>query len=205
LPERITKSLEKVLPFGFQSMTLMQWTEHFMGMYKNMQENKTVYKGVRNMTDKHFNNGKYTVNYDEIDFNEDLKDSHFQKTFLDYVKSNINPNGDKSISKYGFYTNAYFTLDLLGISKEQSKNVRFNNILNDGIHSRQYAELKNPHYLPQAATSFLGHLGKVVPIGLKTVFELLAIVLRAIVSSFSFVYLSCFIIEQVLYNEVQKK
>lgn len=135
LPEEITGSLEKVLPFGFQSMTLMQWTEHFMGIYKNMKEDKTVYKGVRNMTDKHFNNGKYTVNYDEIDFNKDLKDSPFQKSFLDYVTSNINPNGDKSISKYDFYTNAYFTLDLLGISKEQSKNVRFNNILNDGIHS----------------------------------------------------------------------
>jgi hypothetical protein len=106
-----------------------------MGMLKNMQEDKSVYKGLRNVTDKHINNGKFTIDYDEIDFNEDLKDSPLQKTFIDYVKSNINQNGDKEFSNYDFFTNAYFTLDLLGISKEPSKSVRFNNMLNDGIHS----------------------------------------------------------------------
>lgn len=104
-------------------------------MLKNMQEDKSVYKGLRNVTDKHINNGKFTIDYDEIDFNEDLKDSPLQKTFIDYVKSNINQNGDKEFSNYDFFTNAYFTLDLLGISKEPSKSVRFNNMLNDGIHS----------------------------------------------------------------------
>jgi len=132
---KITDPLSKLLPFGQEPMSLMQWSEHFMGMLKNMQEDKTVYKGLRNVTDKHFNNGKFTIDYDEINFNEDLKDSHLQKTFIEYVNSNLNPNGDKEISKYDFFTNAYFTLDLLGISKEPSKSVRFNNMLNDGIHS----------------------------------------------------------------------
>lgn len=135
LDSEITNPLSKLLPFGQKSMSLMQWSEHFMGMLKNMQEDKTVYKGLRNVTDKHFNNGKFTIDYDEINFNEDLKDSQLQKTFIEYVSSNLNPNGDKEISNYDFFTNAYFTLDLLGISKEPSKSVRFNNMINDGIHS----------------------------------------------------------------------
>ncbi|HBU79262.1 MAG TPA: hypothetical protein DEF18_14275 [Muricauda sp.] len=135
LDSSITDPLKNILPFGQEPMTIMQWTEHFMGMLKNMKEDKSVYKGLRNVTDKHINNGKFTIDYDEIDFNEDLKDSQLQKTFIEYVNSNLNPNGYKQISKYDFFTNAYFTLDLLGISKEPSKSVRFNNMLNDGIHS----------------------------------------------------------------------
>jgi hypothetical protein len=135
LDSAITDPLKNFLPFGKEPMSIMQWSEHFMGMLKNMQEDKTVYKGLRNVTEKHINNGKFTIDYDEIDFNEDLKDSHLQKTFIEYVNSNLNPNGDKEISKYDFFTNAYFILDLLGISKEPSKSVRFKNMLNDGIHS----------------------------------------------------------------------
>jgi len=116
-------------------MSLMEWTEHFMGMVQSMEEDKTVYKGLRNVVDKHINNGKFTVDYNNIDFDDDLKNSVLQKSFTDYVTSNLNPNGDKEISDYDFFTNAYFTLDLLGISKEPSKYVKFKNVMNDGYHS----------------------------------------------------------------------
>ena len=88
LDSSITDPLKNILPFGQEPMTIMQWTEHFMGMLKNMKEDKSVYKGLRNVTDKHINNGKFTIDYDEIDFNEDLKDSQLQKTFIEYVNSN---------------------------------------------------------------------------------------------------------------------
>ncbi|MCM4164028.1 MULTISPECIES: hypothetical protein [unclassified Arenibacter] len=135
IDSKVLDPLSKILPTDLPPMNIMEWSEHFMGMFKTMQDDKSVYKGLRNVTDKHLNNGKFVVDYDEIDFNEDLKDSYLQKSFLDYVRSNINPNGDKEMSNYDFFTNAYFTLDLLGISKEPSKSVRFNNVLNDGIHS----------------------------------------------------------------------
>src|SRR5690606_31480098 len=109
--------------------------EHFMGMLKTMEEDKTAYKGLRNVVDKNINNGKFTVEYDSIDFNDDLKNSVLQKTFLEYVNNNLNPNGDKTITDYDFYIQAYFTLDLLGISKEPSKSVKFKNVMNDGYHS----------------------------------------------------------------------
>ncbi|AXT20773.1 hypothetical protein D7030_11615 [Flavobacteriaceae bacterium AU392] len=135
MDSELSDPLKNIIPVGEEPMSIMQWGEKFLGMVNNMKEDKTIYKGLRNLTDKHINNGKFTIEYDEIDFNEDLKDSQLQKTFTEYVNSNLNPNGDKEISKYDFFNNAYFTLDILGISKEPSKSVRFNNMLNDGIHS----------------------------------------------------------------------
>jgi hypothetical protein len=135
LPPEIEKPLSKVLPLGVSQMSLMELAEHFMSMLKSMEEDKTVYKGLRNIVDKYINNGKFTVDYDNVDFNDDLKNSVLQKSFIDYVNGNLNPNGNKEVTDYDFYTNAYFTLDLLGISKEDSKKVKFRNVLNDGLHS----------------------------------------------------------------------
>lgn len=135
LTEDIKKPLSKILPIGVPSMTLMEWTQHFMGTLKSMDEDKSVYKGLRNVVDQYLNNGKFTVDYDNIDFNDDMKNSVLQKTFIEYVKSNLNPNGDKEITDYDFFLQAYFTLDILGISKERSKNVKFGNVINDSYHS----------------------------------------------------------------------
>jgi hypothetical protein len=90
----------------------MEWIEHFMGMVNTMEEDKTIYKVLRNVVDKYLNNGKFTVDYNSIDFNDDLKNSVLQKSFIEYVNGNLNPNGNKEISDYDFFVNAYFTLDL---------------------------------------------------------------------------------------------
>ncbi|HNY44564.1 MAG TPA: hypothetical protein PKH15_07730 [Bacteroidales bacterium] len=135
IPDDISAPLKKVLPIGISSMTLMEWIEHFMGMVNTMEEDKTIYKVLRNVVDKYLNNGKFTVDYNSIDFNDDLKNSVLQKSFIEYVNGNLNPNGNKEISDYDFFVNAYFTLDLLGISKEPSKTVKFRNVMNDGYHS----------------------------------------------------------------------
>lgn len=126
--------LKKIFPANTQPMNISELLEYFMGMLKTLNEDKTVYKNLRNITDKHLNNGRFTVDYNEIDFNEDLKDSALQKSFIDFVTDNLDPNGKKEFSDYDFFTNAYLNLDILGISKESSKNVKFNNILNDAIH-----------------------------------------------------------------------
>jgi len=135
LPEDTFSPLSKILPLEASSMTIMEWTEYFMGMVKTMEEDKTVYKGLRSVVDKNINNGKFTVDYNTIDFNDDLKNSVLQKSFIEYVTTNLNPIGDKEVSTYDFFVNAYFTLDLLGICKEPSKSVRFKNVMNDAYHS----------------------------------------------------------------------
>jgi hypothetical protein len=134
LTEEIKKQLSRVLPIGIPSMTLVEWMQHFMSTLTSMKEDKSVYKGLRNAVDQHLNNGKFTVDYNNIDFNDDMKNSVLQKTFIEYVNGNLNPHGNKEITDYDFFLHAYFTLDILGISKESSKNVQFRNIINDSYH-----------------------------------------------------------------------
>lgn len=135
LPTDLEEPLRKVLPGGVDQMSLMDWVEHFMTLVKSMEEDKTVYRGLRNVATKYINNGKFTVDYNSIDFNDDLKNSILKKSFIEYVNSNLNPNGNKEVTDYDFFTNAYFNLDLLGIIKEQTRKVKFRNVINDGFHS----------------------------------------------------------------------
>lgn len=135
LSEDIAGLLSKFLPTTAEPMSIIDMSQHLMDILHSMENDKSVYKGLRNISDKYLNNGKFTVDYNNIDFNEDLKNSPIQKTFIEYVTNNLNPNGDKQITNYDFFTNAYFTLDLLGIITDSSKTVKFNNMLNDGFHS----------------------------------------------------------------------
>ncbi len=127
------KTIEKLFPKDADSYSLMDFMKHFAGMLSKMHKDKSIYRNFRNASYKSFNDGKFVVDYDEIDFNEDLKNSQLQKTFIEFVNNSINPNEDKEVSKYDFYVNAYLNLDLLGISKEKS--VVINNMLNDSLHS----------------------------------------------------------------------
>jgi hypothetical protein len=133
LPEDADDSINKIIPS--EKMSIMDLTQHMMSMVKNMEEDKSFYKGLRGTSDKYLNNGKFTVDFNSIDFNDDLKNSALQKTFIEFVNGNLNPNGNKKVTRYDFFTNAYFSLDLLGISKEPAKTVKFRNVLNDGFHS----------------------------------------------------------------------
>lgn len=110
-------------------------SSYFTELLNKMEDDKSIYKQIRNESDKSFNNGKYIAEAGNSNFNEELKNSPLGKTFLDFVEKNLNPNGDKHISRYDFYINAYCILDLLGICKEPAKSIKFNNMLNDGFHS----------------------------------------------------------------------
>jgi|GEM_PF-345886 len=135
LSEKDTEAVQKVLPLSSGSMTLLDWSNHLMNLLSSMNEDKSIYKGFRNIVDANLNQGRFTVKYDSIDFNDDLKNSELKKTFIEYVTGNLNPNGEKEVTEYDFYLNAYLSLDLLGISKEPSKAVKFRNLMNDGYHS----------------------------------------------------------------------
>src|SRR5690242_18927089 len=73
---------------------------------------------------------------DKRDFNIAFADSVFQKTFVDLVKDSIRKKADEQILYYDFYSQAYHSLDLLGISKDQiTKKNNYSNLLNGGLHS----------------------------------------------------------------------
>lgn len=135
LPDDAKNALSKFLPVTKSKFTFLELTEQFMQMYDVMSEDKTAYKDLRNYLDKNLNNGKFVVDDNNTDFNDDLKNSMLKKTFVEFVNNSLNPDGKKQITDYDFHVQAYTSLDLLGISKDPSRKARFRNIFNDGMHS----------------------------------------------------------------------
>lgn len=125
----------KLFPKVQDSLNLKDAMNYFIDFINVLNEDKSAYKGLRKLSDGYINNEKFKINYDEIDFNKELKNSALKKTFLEHIEQTVNPTGEKAVSKYDFYTNSYLNLDILGISKESSKNVRFRNLMNDAFHS----------------------------------------------------------------------
>lgn len=118
---------EKFFPLGLEPMTFIEWSDFLMKSIEKLENDKKAYKGMRNLLNKSIDNEAYKLINTEIDYPQ------LNKSFLDLIKNNLNPNNDKTISDYDFYVNAYFTLDCLGLSKDS--NAQFKNITNDGIHS----------------------------------------------------------------------
>lgn len=135
LPEDAKQALSKFLPITKSKFTLLELTEQLMQLYDVMNEDKTAYKDLRNYLDKNLNNGKFVVDDNNTDFNDDLKNSMLKKTFVEFVNNTLNPDGKKQVTDYDFHVQAYTSLDLLGISKDPSRKARFRNIFNDGMHS----------------------------------------------------------------------
>jgi hypothetical protein len=134
-PEENKELFTKLFPKVKKSLNLKGAMNYFMDFLNILNEDKTAYKGLRKLSDENINNGKFKINDDEIDFNNELKNSVLKKTFIEHIEQTLNPDGKKNVSRYDFFTYAYLNLDILGISKESSKSVRFRNLMNDAFHS----------------------------------------------------------------------
>ena len=127
--------LNKLFPEMKKSMSLIDFMEYGTELVNTLNEDKALYKELRKISDDHINNGKFIIKYNDVDFNEDFKNSILKKTFIEHINHSLNPNEDREVTRYDFFTNAYINLDILGISKESRKSVRFKNLMNDGLHS----------------------------------------------------------------------
>ncbi len=135
LPDESKELFSKMFPLGKEDVSMYDLVDRLISFSQEMTNDSNVYKGLRGFIFDNFNGGKYDVR-NEADFNEALKNSQFQKTFVDYVKDTIYTKYEGRILYYDFYIHSYDTLDILGISKDKIKPKNgFNNILNDAQHS----------------------------------------------------------------------
>lgn len=136
IPEERKDLFGKMLPLDKENPTMYDLMEKQLSFSQLMKEDNNLYKELRGYIFDNFNKGKYTANDGEIDFNEAFKDSHFEKTFAEYVKSCIYTKHEGRILFIDFYLQSYNTLDIIGISKDDIKPRNgFNNIHNDAFHS----------------------------------------------------------------------
>lgn len=135
LPEDQQKLMAQMFPVDKENPTFFDLVKNMADFTSKIFIDSNLYKNLRKMIDEGINNGKLKLN-DELDFNEMLKDTTIQKTFIDFIKDNIHFKDKDNIPFYDFYQCAYSMLDALGIDKDKitPKNT-FTNLHIDGMHS----------------------------------------------------------------------
>lgn len=69
------------------------------------------------------------------DFNDRLKNAPLRLSFIDTIMASLKQMGCLSYNDFEVYIMAYALLDILGLSREKGKTVRFHNVQVDSYHS----------------------------------------------------------------------
>lgn len=101
---------------------------------ENFYEDKNSYKNIRDNAVKNYNPTSITSDCEQI-FNNQLEAAPLGLSFLETIKAVINQFGLKSSDATIVYYISYMLLDLLGVSKETRRKVKFRNMQTDCMHS----------------------------------------------------------------------
>lgn len=128
--------IRQYIPLDNDDITLKEIFLKQIDVYNDLMTRPASYKEMRTLVDQAINNGKITLNNNDIDWSSAFENTMLKKSFFEYVEDSLKSNSNKQIYYYDFYLQAYFCLDMLGVSKDKlsGKNT-FSNISNDGLHS----------------------------------------------------------------------
>lgn len=128
--------LARMLPSLDKDATLLDLTKGMLSTFDNMNEDPSVWREFRNYSLQALDSKKFDIDINDSNFNELLKDTLLQKTFLEFVEETFTHN--KSLEKqreYNFFITAYQSLNLLGLDNEKNKKVVFSSFQNDAQHA----------------------------------------------------------------------
>ncbi|HTO15750.1 MAG TPA: hypothetical protein VLZ83_08260 [Edaphocola sp.] len=135
-PDNLKQALSTLFPSDKKEFSLLDWMKNFGEFYKKLDNDKKAFKQLREaITNNLTKLNLFDIDITKVNFNDDFKLTPLKKSFKQFVTDNLNPNGDKEISNYDFFTNAYSTLNILGLDKERNKKAAFANTINDSLHS----------------------------------------------------------------------
>lgn len=95
---------------------------------------KEPYKLVRDNIKAKYN-PTIEIADNNTDFNDKLKNAPLRLSFIDTIKASLKQMGRSSDNDFEVYIMAYALLDMLGLSREKGKTVRFHNVQVDSYHS----------------------------------------------------------------------
>lgn len=101
---------------------------------ENFYDNKNSYKQIRDNAIKNYNPALITTDCESI-FNNQLTSAPLGLSFIETIKATINQVGLPTSDASTVYYISYMLLDLLGVSREARKKVKFRNMQTDCIHS----------------------------------------------------------------------
>ncbi len=100
----------------------------------SLYHQREPYKLVRDNTKAKYN-PYIEISGNSTDFNEKLKNTPLKLSFINTIKASLKQMGFSSYGAFEIYIMAYALLDMLGLSREKGKTVRFHNVQVDSYHS----------------------------------------------------------------------
>jgi hypothetical protein len=128
--------INKLLPTLSKNGTFLDLMKGMLDTFTDLYEDPTIWREFRNYSIKSLGNNVFNIDANDNSFNELLKETSLQKSFLEFVEETLTHN--KNLEKqreYNFFINAYNCLNLLGLDKEKNKKVVFSSFQNDAQHA----------------------------------------------------------------------
>ena len=128
--------VKKLLPKLPENGTLQDLIQGMLNSFNDLIEDPSIWREFRSFSIQYLGLQKFDLDINSVDFNNLLKDTPIQKTFLEFVEDTFKHNKDlEKQRQFNFFINAYNCLNLLGLDKERNKKVVFSSFQNDAQHA----------------------------------------------------------------------
>jgi hypothetical protein len=135
--------INRFLPTLTENPTLLDLMKSMLDTFTDLNEDPKIWREFRNHSIKSLGNNAFNIDVNDSSFNELLRRTPLQKSFLEFVEETFKHN--KSLEKqreYNFFINAYNCLNLLGLDKEKNSKVVFSSFQDDAQHAYYAAHCK---------------------------------------------------------------
>ena len=131
-----TQAWEKLLPEIKDEYTMKEWFQVFSKMYSNLVTTDAYKELRKNSMDSLQLTTKFDIDIEDFSFDEDLKNTPINKSFLELVDQSVSYNESAQTQyEYMYFITAFNLLNILGIDKEKNKKAVFVNTINDAQHA----------------------------------------------------------------------
>lgn len=128
--------IKKLLPQLPENGNIQDLIKGMLNSFNDLIEDPTIWRELRNHSIESLGLQKFDIDVNDKEFNELLKDTPLQKSFLELVEETFKHNKDlEKQRQFNFFINAYNCLNLLGLDKEKNKKVVFSSFQNDAQHA----------------------------------------------------------------------
>ncbi len=128
--------LKGIFPKLDKNTTLLDFVLKMWEGLDKFNKDSSVWRNLRQYSIENLNLNSFDIDINDVDFDEKLKSTSLQKSFIEFVEDTFKNN--ESLNKqrrYNFFTTAYTCLNMLGLDKEKNKKVVFSSFQNDAQHA----------------------------------------------------------------------
>lgn len=128
--------LNGIFPSLDKNTTLLDFVLKMWEGFDKFNKDSSVWRNLRKYSIENLNLKNFDIDINDVDFDEKLKNTSLQKSFLEFVEDTFKNNESlNNQRRYNFFTTAYTCLNMLGLDREKNKKVVFSSFQNDAQHA----------------------------------------------------------------------